>query len=202
VIPPDRGNARRRTTVRVGVTVESPTPEAPSGPNRRLVSIALGLAAVAALALLIINPGGSAEEAVTDLGGFSFLTVDGGETTLDAYAGSPLVVNYFAAWCGPCRAEMPAFEAVSREVAADGVVFLGVSRDNDITSWKSFVAETGVTYETVFEGAGAGTFEEVGAMGMPTTVFITSQGTVAEVFSGLLPEQTLRDKIEEHLIGG
>lgn len=189
----------------MNVTAEPPTAEtsqAPPGSNRRLVNLVLVLAAVGALAFVVINPGGSADEPTVDLGRFSFATMEGGETSLADFEGSPLVLNYFAAWCSPCRAEMPAFEAVSQEVASEGVIFLGISRDNDTNSWKSFVAETGVTYQTVFEGAGVGTFEELGAFGMPTTVFITSEGDVAEMFSGLLPETTLRAKIEEHLIGG
>ena len=79
--------------------------------------------------------------------------------------------------------------------ADDGVQFLGISRDIDETTWKSLIAETGVSFPTVFEGSGEGSFEAVGATGMPTTLFLRSDGTVADVFSGLLPESTLREKV-------
>lgn len=173
---------------------------APSG-NRSIISL-LAVAVFAVVALLVIfNVGGGDSDSSADgLNQFQFTTPDGETTTFAAYEGSPLVVNYFAAWCGPCRAELPEFETVSQDVAADGVVFLGISRDNDTSAWQSLIDDTGVTFDTMFEGADAGSFEYLDARGMPTTVFIRADGTVAEVFSGLLPEQTLRDKIDEFLM--
>lgn len=176
---------------------------APSG-GRSIISL-LALAGFAVVALLVIfNVGGGddTDASAEGLNQFQFTTPDGETTTFAAYEGQPLVVNYFAAWCGPCRAELPEFETVSQEVAADGVVFVGISRDNDTGAWQSLLVDTGVTFDTMFEGADAGSFEYLDARGMPTTVFIRADGTVAEVFSGLLPEQTLRDKIDEYLMEG
>jgi peroxiredoxin len=172
------------------------------GRRRSLIRFGVLLAGLVAVAFVVLNPGGSGvSNGSTELGAFSLRTVDGGEITLADFDGTPLVVNYFAAWCPPCRAELPAFEKVSREVATDGVLFIGISRDNDETSWKSFIAETDVTYQTVFEGLVGGSFEAVAAKGMPTTVFVRADGSVAEVFSGALPEDTLRAKIDEFLLG-
>lgn len=183
-------------------TTDSEDP-APSG-GRSIISL-LALAVFAVVALLVVFNVGGGEEGGTSAAGldqFQFTTPEGQTTTFAAYEGTPLVVNYFAAWCGPCRAEMPEFETVSQDVAADGVVFVGISRDNDTGAWQSLIDDTGVTFDTMFEGADAGSFEYLDAKGMPTTVFIRADGTVAEVFSGLLPEQTLRDKIDEHLMEG
>lgn len=179
--------------------------KAPPG-NRSIFSL-LALAVLAGVALLVVlNPGGggqsNSDEATEGLNQFQFSTPDGETVSFATYEGQPLVVNYFAAWCGPCRAELPEFETVSQDVADDGVVFVGISRDNDMSSWQGLVDDTGITFDTMFEGADAGSFEYLDARGMPTTVFIRADGTVAEVFSGLLPEQTLRDKIDEHLMEG
>ena len=166
----------------------------------------LPLAAIAAAAfvvlLVILNPAGSDDEpdSASGLEQFQFETVSGESITLAAYEGQPLVVNYFASWCAPCRAELPAFNQVSAEVAGDGIVFVGISRDNDVKTWQSFVEEVGVDFDTIYEGANTGSFEFVDAKGMPTTVFIRADGSVAEVFSGLLPEATLQDKIDQHLM--
>ena len=185
-----------------------PTPdseESASSGGRSIFSL-LALAVFAVVALVVvINPGGGGDDtpqAGDGLNQFQFATADGETVTFATYEGQPLVVNYFAAWCGPCRAELPEFETVSQDVAADGVVFVGISRDNDTGAWQGLIEDTGVTFDTMFEGADAGSFEYLDARGMPTTVFIRADGTVAEVFSGLLPEQTLRDKIDEHLMEG
>lgn len=170
------------------------TQEFTSGSNRRSM-LALALAAVVIVGVVIANPFAGKDEAPEGLLGFPVTTADGSDAILADFTGSPLVVNYFAAWCPPCRAELPTFSQVSSEVADDGVQFLGISRDIDETTWKSLIAETGVSFPTVFEGSGEGSFEAVGATGMPTTLFLRSDGTVADVFSGLLPESTLREKV-------
>ena len=107
------------------------------------------------------------------------------------------MVNYFAAWCAACRAELPDFEQVHREVR-DDVTFLGVSRDNVTSSWLSQIDEFGLTYTTVFEGNIAGSFAFVNARAMPTTVFISADGTVEQVFSGPLNDTALLELIDEH----
>lgn len=163
--------------------------------SKRFSLVALAAVAVLTVGLVVVNPFAGKEEAPEGLLGFSVRTAAGSNAILADFTGEPLVINYFAAWCGPCRAELPSFEKVSTEAAADGVKFLGISRDIDETTWKSFIAETEVSYTTVFEGSGAGSFEALGATGMPTTVFLRSDGTVADVFSGLLPESTLREKV-------
>lgn len=165
-----------------------------SGPNRRSL-LALASVAVLTVGIVVANPFAGEEKAPEGLLAFPVTTADGSAALLADFTGQPLVVNYFAAWCPPCRAELPTFDKVSAEVAADGVRFLGISRDIDEATWKSLITESDVSFTTVFEGSGDGSFEALGATGMPTTVFLRSDGTVADVFSGLLPESTLREKV-------
>jgi peroxiredoxin len=175
--------------------------------GRSLAGLGAAALAAAVLLLIVFNVGGGSDDKApvgsgNGLEQFEFSTVDGATVTFATFDGQPLVVNYFAAWCGPCRAELPDFEEVHQTVKDDGIIFLGVSQDADQASWKSFIAETGVTYETLYEGSAAGSFRFLDARGMPTTVFITADGDVAEVFSGLLPKSSLEEKIQEHLING
>ena len=165
-----------------------------SGSNRRSL-LALAAVAMLTIGIVVANPFAGEDVAPEGLLGFPVTTADGSDAVLADFTGQPLVVNYFAAWCPPCRAELPTFEKVSAEVAPHGVRFLGISRDIDETTWKSLIAETDVSFTTVFEGSGDGSFEAIGATGMPTTLFLRSDGTVADVFSGLLPESTLREKV-------
>ena len=186
----------------------TPPPEKPAATvpaanvSRRGFSVwwAVGLAFVAFVGLIAIFSGGSDTASnASGLEEFEFQTADGGTTTLAEFDGEPLVVNYFAAWCPPCRAELPDFEAVHREMGEE-VTFVGVSRDNVTDAWLTLIADTGVTYTTVFEGNVQGSFAFLDARAMPTTVFIAADGTVKQVWSGLLDDGTLRDLINEHLL--
>ncbi len=126
-----------------------------------------------------------------------FFNPDGSSATLADYAGTPVVLNFFASWCGPCKAELPEFEEVSREVAGE-VVFLGVNTDFEEDAWLQLVADTGVTYPTVFQPSNE-LFQSSEALGMPTTVFIAADGSVQHTFSGALNKATLRRLIKTHL---
>ncbi len=172
------------------------TPQPISGLPRWLPP-GLGFVAVVALLGFIAATSGSSDDADA-LGDFTFQTTDGGTLTIGDFEGTPMVVNYFASWCAPCRAELPDFEAVHQETK-DDVMFLGVSRDNVTDSWRSLIAETGVTYTTVFEGNIQGSFAHLEANAMPTTVFIGADGTVERVWSGALTDDKLRELIAEHL---
>ncbi len=181
----------------------SPTPgDDRSGSSRRQNSVwwAAGIFFIALVALVAVFSRG-ADDANADvaLQDFEFQTPDGETVTLADFAGgNPMVVNYFAAWCAPCRAELPEFEAVSRELA-DDIIFVGISRDNVTDSWLSLIRDVGVTYPTVFEGNVEGSLAFVDGRAMPTTVFIDADGEVQKVWSGVLSDELLRSLIKEHL---
>jgi len=161
------------------------------------VPLAVGFAAVVAFLGFLSTSSGDNADTPTSLDEFTFQTSDGGTVTLADFEG-PMVVNYFAAWCGPCRAELPEFEEVSRETAGE-VLFIGISRDNLTDSWQTLIDDTGVTFPTVFEGNVQGSFTFLEAISMPTTAFVAADGTVELVWSGALTDEKLRELIAEHL---
>src|SRR5207248_10634891 len=67
------------------------------------------------------------------------------DVSLVDVAGRPLVINFWASWCVPCRKEMPAFEAVHRR-RGDRVSFIGIDRQDDRSDALRFLARTGVSY--------------------------------------------------------
>lgn len=122
-----------------------------------------------------------------------FASVDGSTRSLSEFIGQPLVINFFAAWCAPCNAEMPDLEQVYQEVKGE-VAFLGLAQDRVLDDALDMVDRTGVSYEIGWDPA-LDVYLEIGGWTMPTTVFVSSAGDVAEVFPGPLTADTIREKI-------
>ena len=122
----------------------------------------------------------------------------GTSVTLEEFHGTPVVLNFFAAWCPPCQAEMPDFEVVS-QAHADHVQFVGVSRDFTTDAWLEVVEATGVTFPTYAQPSEE-LFLASGGLGMPTTVFLDSEGQVKKVHSGPLSMERLDSLINELLV--
>jgi len=114
----------------------------------------------------------------------------------DLLDGRPLVVNFFAVWCAPCRQEMPDFEEVHQDLG-DEVDVIGVAVPPNIRKSVEIVTETGVTYPTYADPTGEVTalFE---GLQMPTTVFIDADGQVRETYQSKLDADELRAKIAEN----
>ena len=123
----------------------------------------------------------------------------------DALAhGKPVVLNFWAALCPPCRAEMPEFQRVHErrggEVTILGVdigpqQFLGTREEG-----RALLRDLGVTYAagTTYNETVARDFE---ILGMPTTIFIRADGSVARKWSGVINEEKLNELVDE-LVGG
>jgi len=112
--------------------------------------------------------------------------------------GRPVVMNFWASWCLPCREEMPAFDAVAAR--RPDVYFLGVAVQDTEAAARAFAEEIGVSYPLGFDSDR--TISSLyPILGLPTTSFITSDGNEAASWSGILDESKLESLIEEHLTG-
>lgn len=177
--------------------------KARSGPftmtRARLVLVIITALGVAILLLLSGRQadesadGGS--ETTAGLLDIELATLDGAPVRLDAYAGGrPLVVNFFASWCGPCVREMPDFEAVHGR-RGDDVQFLGVNLQDSPAAAAELIQQTGVTYDVVRDARGE-LFRAVNGFSMPTTVFLSADGDVVEVHGGELSQRALEARID------
>jgi len=125
----------------------------------------------------------------------AFTTFDGQPANLTRYAGTPVVVNFFARTCPACVSEMPEFEEVFQAFGGE-VAFLGASTDPRIEDAQVLIDQTGVTYDLAWD-PDAELFAYFGGFAMPTTVFIDATGVVRETWSGVLTAEDLTAKIEE-----
>lgn len=120
---------------------------------------------------------------------------------LARYRGHPIVLNFWASWCPPCRAELPALEAAYQKYRARGVVVIGI--DGAADTWagsRAFLDARGVTYPVGRDEAGQ-IAEAYHVDGLPTTFFIAPDGRVASVaitggFTGKDGEKELTKQIE------
>jgi thiol-disulfide isomerase/thioredoxin len=123
------------------------------------------------------------------------LTASGDAKVGDLLDGKPLVLNFFARTCTPCRKEMPAFEQVYGDVQ-DDVTIVGISEDLTEDDARTMVEQTGVTFPTYIDGT-LKTLLLFNGNGLPTTVFIAPDGRVVDVSLGKLDATELRDDIED-----
>jgi thiol-disulfide isomerase/thioredoxin len=126
---------------------------------------------------------------------FTLQTLDGELLTLSGLRGQPVVLNFWATWCPPCRQEIPALEQVSREMRGD-VIILGVDVQENADTVKGFIAEFDMTYPVVLDPS-AEAAQAYRVRAYPTTYFIDDSGVIVRVFTGPLNEALLYTRLTE-----
>jgi thiol-disulfide isomerase/thioredoxin len=115
--------------------------------------------------------------------------------SLASLRGKPLVINFWASWCTPCRTEMPLLEAAYR-AEHKKVEFLGIDANDTPSAALAFLAQMHVTYPTVSDSNGA-TALRYGLYGLPITVFISPIGKILGRHVGQLRPSTLRAALQQ-----
>ena len=130
---------------------------------------------------------------------FTLETPDGETITLSDLRGQAVLVNFWATWCPPCRAEMSAFQEAYQDYKDQGFVIVAVNttlQDNpaDIAA---FIAEYGLNFPVVLDVEGkANRLYQV--QSLPTSFFIDKEGVISEiVIGGPIAEALIRSRIEE-----
>lgn len=114
------------------------------------------------------------------------------------FAGQPVVLNFWASWCGPCQSEMPHFDSVYAETK-DEVVFLIVNLTDGQRETKedaeAFITEEGYSFPIYFD-SDMNAADTYGISSIPTTVFIGKDGYIVTGYKGAIDEDTLLEAIE------
>jgi thiol-disulfide isomerase/thioredoxin len=114
----------------------------------------------------------------------------GRATTLDQLRdGRPMVVNLWASWCGPCRAEMPALAAAQQRET--GVRFLFVNQGETAAAVQAWLQREGLALQDVWLDGASALGPAVGSQGLPTTLFLDAQGRRVDAHVGMLNEASL-----------
>lgn len=113
---------------------------------------------------------------------------------LASLKGKPLMLNFWASWCDPCKHEAPLLEATWRRVQGQGIVFLGIDFQDAASDGLSFLRTYGITYPNVVDPSGS-TAINYGVTGVPETVFIDRHGVIVHKVIGELTEQSLESNL-------
>lgn len=131
----------------------------------------------------------------------SFPDLDGKEQPLKQWRGKVMVLNFWAPWCPPCRAEIPDFIQLQDKYRQRGVIFVGVAID-EAQNVQSFVDETGVNYPILLGGMkGVDLSSKVGNRmgGLPYTVVIDRSGKIVVTHVGGLSRAELEGMLQRLL---
>jgi len=119
----------------------------------------------------------------------------GGTLTSGSFNGAVTVVNFWASWCGPCRAEQAELEKIFKKYQSDGVRFLGVNIRDEETNARAHLDEFGVTYPSVFNPDSTIAFK-YRVLVIPTTFVLDKSGRVAWKIIGPTREPDLTHSID------
>lgn len=114
---------------------------------------------------------------------FTLTNLAGEAVSLSQFRGKPVVINFWATWCVPCRREMPAFQQAFETYQADDLVILAINMEEDATLVEPFVDELGLDFEILYDEDGQVT-KEYQVTGLPRTLFVDPQGVIRHIQVG------------------
>lgn len=174
----------------------------------RIMFLVVGLVAAALLAFSLfstigVTPGSDAPHAGSAVPTFSLAAVPGyghgrvGVPADGGGSGHPAILLFFASWCTPCRAEVPALAAVYRHQQADRsrlakVAVIGVDGNDPASNAESFLASADATFPVGADSTFAVTQGQFAFDGLPEAVFVEADGTIAGIHRGALSAATFR----------
>jgi peroxiredoxin len=136
-----------------------------------------------------------------DAKSFSLPPLNGeGDVSLSDFKGKPVVLNFWASWCAPCRREMPFFENTWKDYKEKGVVFIGIDVMDDKGLAQKFIEAFDITYTILHDPSGK-VSDTYGVVALPATFFINKEGKVTKKnygpFLGREGEKTFMKYLKE-----
>lgn len=130
---------------------------------------------------------------------FRLSMLDGGSFSLAQHRGQPVIVNFWASWCAPCRAEMPELVRVYELYREHGLIVVGVNvtTQDSVDNARRFVEEFRVTYPVVLDEIGTVSSDMYGVIGLPTSFFVNVDGNIQRTVMGEMTSEALNAYVRE-----
>lgn len=127
---------------------------------------------------------------------FSMKDVDGNQVSLDAYKGKVVLLNFWATWCGPCKAEIPGFVRLQDKYRDKGLVIVGYSVDDTADKAKAYAAEYKMNYPILLGEGREDVQDAYGPIwGIPASFIISKDGKVCRKHMGIAPEAVFEKEV-------
>jgi len=132
---------------------------------------------------------------------FTLPTLDGKEVSLSQFRGQPVLINFWATWCIPCRDEMPELVRAYEAHKSEGFVVLGLNLtySDSVPGVQALASEFNVTFPILLEEDGAVVERLYRVPGLPTSVFIKRDGTIERFQVGVMTSRQIDEYIAEIL---
>lgn len=126
---------------------------------------------------------------------FTLKTITGQDLQLSSLQGRPVLLNFWATWCPPCRAEIPDLDQVARERADTGLAVVAINLQEDLTTAATYLMTLDIRTFLVPLDTDGRVFRQYRINGMPTTVLIDRSGVVREIHVGALTKRAIDARI-------
>ncbi len=147
---------------------------------------------------LVVNVNSGSGEAASD---FSWYDSSGKQISLGDLRGKNVLINFWATWCGPCKAELPDIQAINKEYATKGLVIIGVSEDkggNELSDVYNFAAEYGLTYQIVIDNDDiADAYGNINAI--PTSFLVDKNGKIVDKWIGTRDKAFFESTVKKYI---
>jgi cytochrome c biogenesis protein CcmG/thiol:disulfide interchange protein DsbE len=163
--------------------------------------IAVGVIGIVVLGLLgyaLIGVTSDPPQVGSPVPDFALTALDGSPMNLSGQQGKPVVVNFFASWCAPCREEAAALEQTWRAYQDRGVQFFGIAYKDADSKAQAFLDEFDVSYPSTVDPSNR-TARSYGLTGVPETFVIDQQGLLVRHFLGPISQAQLSEELDRLL---
>jgi peroxiredoxin len=169
--------------------------------ERRIVLIIMVIATVVAVyeaGKHHARPGGRPGTIGAPAAAFSLQDLSGKPLDIANYRGKVVLLDFWATWCTPCRAEIPEFVEYQNKYGGQGLQVMGISMDDDVTPVRAFYQQFKMNYPVAVGNANLAE-NYGGILGLPVTFLIDRQGRVAAKYVGAADMNAMQQKLQSLL---